>query len=446
MKKKHTLLILLIIPIFSCKKQLEVKPSSVLQVPVTASDFQAILNNTNNLSPGSPFAGTAGADEGFVTDQTYATGTLTERNAYIWDRNVFNDNARNDWSLSYNIVYISNIALEGVSKYGDETDQWSNIKGQASFFRGSAYYQLAQEFCKPYDSQTANTDPGIVLRHTADLNTKSVRSTVAASYAQMITDLYMAAKLLPVDVPTKIRPGKAAAYSMLARTYLSMRLYDKAGLYADSCLQLNAKLLDYNQVTSTPSPSFTRFNDEVISYAIVFPTAMLLPNKYLVDTTLYTAYEASDLRKKLFFKALNGTPYYTFNGSYDGSIILFSGTATDEMYLIRAESYARAGNTAACLADLNTLKKNRYQKIGFQPFAVNDAGEALKLVLLERRRELCLRGLRWTDLRRLNKEPAYQTTLEKSVNGHKYILMPDDARYTWPIPQDVINNTGIAQN
>jgi tetratricopeptide (TPR) repeat protein len=446
--KKNISLILLLMAITnaSCKKQLDVKSSSALEVPVSLADFQALMDNNNVMTFLWPFAGIAGGDEGIVSTANWQSATLTQRNAYIWDPNVFNDNPRNDWSLPYTAIFYTNVVLEGVQKNGQGTADWNNIQGQAAFFRGYAYYQLAQQFCKPYNAGSAASDPGLVLRNSSDLNAKSVRSSVAQTYARMIADLTASIPLLPLTPLVKTRPSRPAAYAALARVYLSMRDYRNAGLYADSSLKLNSQLIDYNTVKVTGSPSFTRFNVEVLLHTLSTSTAMLLPPKLTVDTTLYRSYTAGDLRKTLFFQAQSGTPNFTFKGSYDGTVSLFNGPATDEMYLIRAESAARAGNIDAAMADLNTLRKNRFTKAAYQPLTAADGTAALALILTERRKELLLRGLRWTDLRRLNQEPAMAITIKKMVNGQTYTLPPNDPRYTWPIPQIVITTTGIAQN
>ncbi|WP_221284849.1 RagB/SusD family nutrient uptake outer membrane protein [Mucilaginibacter sp. SP1R1] len=444
--KYQWLVLLVVLEGAACKKQLDIKPASTLQVPVTAADFQAVMDDTNIFSQVWPYAPTAGADEGFVTEATWSAAAITSRNAYIWDRNVFNDLPRNDWSLSYTTVFYANVVLEGTTRYGQPTAEWQNIRGQASFFRAYAYYQLAQEFCRPYDEQASKTDPGIVLRAGSDLHAASSRSTVAQTYQQIIRDLSLAVRLLPAAVLTKTRPGKAAAYAMLARTCLVMAQYDRAALYADSSLQLNAGLTDYNQVVAAAGPPFKRFNPEVVFHTIMVPVAMLLPGKYMVDTALYGSYEGNDLRRTLFFKAVKGTSYVSFNGSYDGTASLFNGLATDEMYLVRAEGNARTGHMPEALSDLNLLRKNRYQAATYVPLASADAGQVLGWILAERRKELLLRGLRWSDLRRLNKEPAEARTLVKVVGAQRYELPPGDPRYVWPIPQEVIANTGIAQN
>lgn len=70
----------------------------------------------------------------------------------------------------------------------------------------------------------------------------------------------------------------------------------------------------------------------------------------------------------------------------------------------------------------------------------------LQWILTERRKELLFRDLRWMDLKRLNKEPAYETMLIRTFNGVTYTLKPNDPRYALPLPRNVINLTGMSQN
>jgi hypothetical protein len=80
------------------------------------------------------------------------------------------------------------------------------------------------------------------------------------------------------------------------------------------------------------------------------------------------------------------------------------------------------------------------------PFTASNSTEALNLILEERRKELVFRGLRWTDLRRLNKQ-GYNITLKRVLDGKTHILSPGDDRWVFPIPPDVIDaNPGMRQN
>ena len=88
----------------------------------------------------------------------------------------------------------------------------------------------------------------------------------------------------------------------------------------------------------------------------------------------------------------------------------------------------------------------RWKTGTFTPLAAGSMQDALILILRERRKELVFRDLRWTDLKRLNKETAFQQTIKRKINGQEYILLPNDNRYALPIPQSVISISGIQQN
>jgi AAA+ ATPase superfamily predicted ATPase len=97
------------------------------------------------------------------------------------------------------------------------------------------------------------------------------------------------------------------------------------------------------------------------------------------------------------------------------------------------------------LTDLNHLLVRRWKTGTFVPFTAATAEEALDLILLERRKELVFRGVRWMDLKRLNKE-GRNIELVRNLDGQIYRLAPNDLRYAMAIPKDIIQMTGIAQN
>jgi hypothetical protein len=116
------------------------------------------------------------------------------------------------------------------------------------------------------------------------------------------------------------------------------------------------------------------------------------------------------------------------------------------MYLVKAECLARGGNTAAAMDTLNVLLVKRYDKDSFVPQTATDAEDALRKILIERKKELVGRGLRWLDLRRLNRDPRFAVTLQRLRNGTLVTLPPGDPRYTFPIPEQETENSGLEQN
>lgn len=450
MKQTYKLIIpLLAIAFYSCKKDwLDAKPNKNLVVPKTLEDFQAMLDNDIFVfNGGQPALGEIGCDDYYVRyDNWQSLYTNTERNAYVWAQNVYNNEPVPDWMLPYQRIFYENYILENIDNITPDDaslDDWNNVKGCALFGRGFDFYSLADVFAEPYDRNSADTDLGIPIRVKTDINIKSSRATVQETYDQILADLKQSTLLLPVTPAYKTRPSKPAAYAMLARTYLSMGNYENALLYADSALQLSNSLIDYNILDVNAYYPFSIFNDEVI-YHVIYNYPEILSNYIsIVDSNLYRSYDANDLRKYLYFDTSDGNP--RFKGGYDGYTD-FAGIATDEIYLIRAECYARTGDVAHAVADLNTLLSSRYKAGTFTPYKTTDASDALAKILTERRKELLYRGLRWTDLRRLNKDSRFAITLKRNLNGEIYTLPPNDVRYVYPIPDEEIRISGFEQN
>ncbi|MET0573451.1 MAG: RagB/SusD family nutrient uptake outer membrane protein, partial [Pedobacter agri] len=88
---------------------------------------------------------------------------------------------------------------------------------------------------------------------------------------------------------------------------------------------------------------------------------------------------------------------------------------------------------------------SRFKTGTYRPVVRTDAESALQVVLDERRKELVMRGLRWMDLKRLNAEGA-NILVSRSFNGQTVSLLPNDSRYALPIPEDIIQLSGIPQN
>jgi len=317
------------------------------------------------------------------------------------------------------------------------------------FHRALAFYNLAQLFAGAFDQATAAKTPGIPIRLTADVNETSARGSLQNTYDQIIADLLASEKLLPVQTAYKSRPGKPAVQALLSRVYQTMELYDNAEAYASLCLQSSSKLIDFNTLNASTAkpmpPALPNGNDEVIFYNSLLAYSYLSSTLTIVDSALYRSYVPDDLRRTVFFID-RGKEVINFKGTYSGRAALFSGLATDEVYLIRAECYARKGNIPLAMKDLNTLIEKRWKKGKFTPLVAGNPEEALKMVLIERRKELISRGLRWTDLKRLNKDPLRAVTLKRVINGATFELVPNHKRYVFSIPQNEITGSGIEQN
>ncbi|MCW3074278.1 MAG: RagB/SusD family nutrient uptake outer membrane protein [Flaviaesturariibacter sp.] len=441
------IILLLLLTGISCKKYLDLRPDKKQVVAHSLKDYSALLDGARFINIAYPDAGEIASDNLWLTAVDYAAlPDRTGQNLYTWGTDVFNDNETNDWTIPYQAVLYANTVLEGLGEIVPDTastGEWNRLKGAALFFRGLAYYNLAQQFCAPYNSATATTDQGIVLRQTAAISEVSVRASVAATYTQIEMDLTEAAALLPVAQLYKTRPSKAAAFAALTRMALSRESYVEAKRWCDSALTYNNRLLDYNTLNPSAANPVPRFNEEVLFHA-TGGRGMLVPPVGKVDSLLYRSYAANDLRRSIFFKAAGtGVGFY---GSYDASTYLFMGLATDEVYITRAECLARGGNVSAAMTDLNAVLIKRFRAGTFIPYTAANVQEALDKIIAERRKELLFRGLRWTDLRRLNRDPRYRVTLKRVIGNQVYTLEWNSPRYIFPIPENVIRRSGIPQN
>lgn len=251
-----------------CTKFLDEKSDKSDIIPSTLEELQKLLDNDAmyNNSP-APLAELL-ADNYYVTPATWTSQNNSsnptnkaEASHYIWQSDALP--LFRTWRDPYTFpVYYANVVLEQLPiigrKPGQET-KYDEIEGAALFFRAFNFFQLAQIYCKPYSTQNAN-DLGIVLRATSIVSAKSTRATIQETYDRIIADLEMAADRLPETTLFPTRPSKVAANAALARVYLSMRNYVKAGEYANKALDKKGDLMDFN---NTGSP-FPLFNPEVI--------------------------------------------------------------------------------------------------------------------------------------------------------------------------------------
>jgi len=442
-----------LITVTACKKSefLNAKPNANLNVPTTLDDFQALMDNYNTINQ-TPGLGDMSSDNYYYSFEDWQAQGIVEQNCYIWAKDIFEGNGNvSDWNLSYQQVLVANIVLEGLVKMstsGIDNDSYNTIKGEAYFIRANAFFNLSQIFAAPYDSSNASSTPGIPIRLNSDVDRNENRSSIAFTYEQIIGDLKSAAALISQKTPTTNinRPVKAAAYGLLSKVFLSMRAYDKAGKYADSCLQLYSSLIDFNNLSTSSRIPFGRNNAETIyqSYQVSLYSVDGSNGVAQVDSSLYNSYDSTDLRREIFFR-LNGLGKLILKGTYSGTYFLFSGIAVNEMYLNRAESYARLRNIPAAMDDLNALLLNRYLTGTYIPKSAASSAEALDLILSERRKELPFSDTRWTDLRRLNKE-GWGISLTRVLNSHEYELPPNSNLYTLPIPPDEAGLSNIEQN
>ena len=449
----------------SCTKSsfLEAKPNQSILIANTVGDFNNLLENTSIINiTGGALAQMSGDEYNIINyDEWQALSSNTQINSYVWAKDIYGgENAISDWNVPYKTIFYTNAVLDGLEKSNERHSMvGQSLRGRALFVRSYAFYDLIRTFCKAYDPKTSDTDMGIPLKLSSAIENTIERSTLQESFDRVIADLKESEPLLPVERPSANlnRPSKIAVFALMARIYLDMRNYEQAEEYADKCLASYSLLIDYNTLSKTATTPFTTTNDELIYNTTQAPFSFELTgagNNSIakINPAVISLYTANDLRLPIYFTLNATTGSYTKKIGYYGLYSYpFTGLATDEIYLIKAECAARRGDVSTCMSRLNQLASKRWNPsatIPAKPFiniTANNSEEAIKRVLLERSKELIWRGIRWNDLKRLNKE-GFGIDLTRTLNGVTYTLPANDPRWIFPIPSEEITASNIKQN
>ncbi|WP_100075178.1 RagB/SusD family nutrient uptake outer membrane protein [Chryseobacterium camelliae] len=433
----------------SCSKDwLEEKRDIKLIVPTTLNDMDLLLNADVFQSDGRGATETSCDDYDFTLEQYNALYNAFDRDLVIWKTQEFPKFGIlvwDEWDMAYSQIQVCNVVLNGLSKINrtnSNKEQYDKIKGTALYHRAKQFLNLALTFCKYYDNNTAETELGIPLKLTEDIDEIVDRGSLKKTYDRIVSDLKESAILLPSASTINTQIAKAGAYGLLARTYLFMDDYKQASSNADSSFKYHSYIEDFNKIDLTSDYPFYDISKEIHIYSM---QSKYSPNSITgrINQALIESYNANDLRKQIFYKVQTDGKY-TFKGSFTAQ--LFSGTSTGEILLISAECRARLGDLEGGLEKIKLLLQNRFKTGAAIPMPTKNKHDVLSFILLERRKELVTRGLRWQDLKRLNNDIDFAQTLTRTIGENTYTLPPKDPRYIMRIPQYIINYNHITQN
>jgi len=446
----YTISALAVLAATACRKYVEISPEGVRELKYT-KDYQALLNNSAGQMDKAYMYPLYASDEVWTADGSTWQNNLSVIYAgfYCWVPKIWTDQQEDqDWVDNYKNIYLTNTVVnEVMSSIGGSDADKIRAYSEALVHRAFAYFTLVNLYGKQYDEATAATDAGVPMVLQTNFTSSLKRVSVADVYNRVITDLYEALPNLAATADYNTSPSKAAVYAILAKVYQNQREFTKAGLYADSALQLKNGLVDLNSYGSTYP---TKLNDpEIILSKIVSFSPTTMP----LSTDLMNLFDqVNDLRYTLFTKAGADIPAsnFTNRGYYKHRLVnqgLYVGPKVPEMMLIKAESEARAGNTAAAITILNNLRKKRLLTSGYTDLTAPDAQTALQLVITERRKELMGTGARWFDQRRLQKDNGFIGTVSRPFKGVTYTLAPGSNLYTFAIADKyILLNPEIEQN
>lgn len=447
MGKNKLILILLGGLLGSCSEFLDERPTASILVPETAQDLRSLLNNSGQVFNMTPALGEVSAGEYFTTDAALNGFSAIERNSYSWADEIFEGLPSSDWNRPYSQILYANVVLEQAEKLHATIpmEEYNALTGSALFHRAFALFHLVQVFAPPFEPGKEEEILGLPMRTSATIQQPVFRPTLGQNYKQMLEDLEKAVSLLPENTDAKTFPTVFAAHALLSKIFLVQGNYQKALEQTVKVLPGNYSLMDYNEINPVPLRPFTNFNSEMIFYAVMPTLAFTINANIFIDPGLISLYSDTDLRKSLYYRQLP-SGNFGFRGSYIGNAFLFSGLALDEVYLTKAECEARLGMFDGARETMRELLEKRHLEGTDLNLGEIPVGEILSFVLMERRKQLVFRAERWSDLKRLNRESEFRTTLKRTVNGQELILEPESLKYALPIPPNEIELSGIEQN
>ncbi|QIL40389.1 RagB/SusD family nutrient uptake outer membrane protein [Pedobacter sp. HDW13] len=380
--------------------------------------------------------------------------------AYTWQKDLLlSTDDDSEWNAPYNYIYICNLVLDNLQAATQGDDQTRNrLKAEALTQRAYYLFTLANLYGKDYVAESAATDLSVPLMLHADLEAVAKRATVKEVYDQVINDL--TAAVATTDFPDAgrnyIHPGKLASMALLARVYLFKGDYVNALKYANEVLAKKSTLFDWN-VLSFSNPlkptAATILNNPLPQNNIENIYSKTASNqglltRFMASSDLLSVLDQKDLRYVFNFTRLTstGAASTSVNPDFLGTTPNFS-IGVPEMMLIKAECLARSGDKDGAVALLNALRVKRFKPADYVAVSATTTDDALIKVLSERRRELLFRGVRWFELKRLNRDERFRKNLSRVVSGQTYTLEANSERYLLQIaPKIIAINPLIIQN
>lgn len=471
MKKIGVILWLMVIGLTACNL-LDIEPQNSM-IPVTVEDFEAVLLG------GYPRSDIFMRTE-LATDNVYANSgsTSSAKKAdepwFVWAASHQTE-GQNDayWEQLYKSIFYANTVLDeftGRTPAAEERDLFETVRGEAYALRAYCLFYLVNLYAEPWSEENL-LKPGVPMPLTAEnveeFTQDNVRVPVGEVWEQIVSDLELATRdLTGKSSRSLFRFDYISLQAFKARVFLFMECYEEAVaaagdvMLARSLCNMNTiqALVDANEPATVFSGKSgfidTDYKNEVLFFVggkannnlYQYDQGVFKPTEELVRLCFRTPGDTTDIRQYIFRsfartnddKIQQGNTVYRMYATQEKDCY-YIGIKLSEMYLIRAEAYARMSKKGDAIAEMNTLLRTRHKTGGFVDLQEDDFTNEtlLQRILEERRLELAFDGgLRWFDLRRLGK-PA-QTHAYK---GEIYNLIAGDLRYVLQIPESEIENS-----
>ncbi len=399
---KKLLLIPNILLLFAACNVLDVQPLSSIPANEAFKDKagveRGILGAYSSFQGLSYYGRTYGIFSDLAADNLVHPPNATATEYSEVDNNsILPENASVDgiWTTLYEGINIANNVIAQVPDVpGMSTEERNAALGELYFIRALNHFNLTNYF----GAIPIKTSPTIGVD-----KVDAPRDNVDAVYAQIITDLKLAAEYLPASSSRKIRASRQAANALLARVYLYHKDYPNAIASATEVINNGGYTLltNYADIFASDESAesifeidFTALNrNRIAEYN--FPLALNGRREVAPATELLSKYIAADARLATTIAYTGTTPYVIkyddLSTGSDNVIVL----RLAEMYLIRAEARARSGGDVTLIqADINAIRSRaRLGNVTATAYA-----DLLLAIEAERRLEFAFEGHRWFDL------------------------------------------------
>lgn len=455
-------------------------------IPETVEQFQAMLHKEAFLNVSWFYRSDIMTDCISENSEASTDNKSDYWSLYTWQRDVEIDGSghrtaatNSMWGNLYNDILVANYIIEQASDATGTESARNQIIGEAYFVRGRAYLELISIYAEPYDAATADATQGVPLRYGTGVTNDYARSSVAAVYSQIESDLTTAKEYLSKSRENKSlwHPNAEVAQLLLSRVYLYkgewQRVVDATddlvrGTLYDMTLQPNSPVITtsnpevlhcYGSPANLINEGNASFTNNVPS---IYGSAGLVT--YCVSDKLLNAFHKGDCRPYTFFISEGGVDVpakwhsqYTRLGAYSYRL--------SEAYLSRAEALERLGRTQEAESLMRKFLASRVVNSAVNVPLPSSGGSSassdttsplLRFILDERWLEFCCENMRWYDLRRAPEDylPELKHTFTRrsagtagavgAVNGvDSYSIKAGSPNFTFDIPlsEAEINST-----
>ncbi len=457
MKKNIFLLIGLVMLFTSCRKFLEQPAYNNVSVEDIFQDFEGarttviglygrLRETSYYLRDFYVYADIAGGNI------KYSRNTEILFNTYSFTRDSITGNdLQNFYTQAYSILYGANNVLQNVDRAVDATaSQKTRLRAEAFAFRALVHFDLVRTFAQPYGFTPGATHPGIVLRtaNPSVLQPTPQRASVKEVYDRVVADLDTAINLYGRSGTIYPTGDVRTFFSADAMKALKARV----ALYRDDFATVIAnatELISSNRYPLVSNGQYVAsWQGRNISAEAIFD--LLIPvsgtsgglgafynpatgvnGPFATSNDLLNLYAAGDVRGQatMFVRPASGGNFY-YTRKYQGvadSINNIRILRSSELYLSRAEAYAKTGLLTEALADLNTIR--RRGNPAATNFVSTDQQTIVDEILAERRRELAFEGHLFFDLAR-NKKDLVRIDNTAAIKSFAW----PSPFYAYPIP------------